>query len=86
MNKVLAIIGNVLALFIYGVGLLSPLTPSEGLPTIGSLITFVGLPLAFLVNAWRGYSHPLPKYAVAFQGLLILAFTGRLFLLQAGAL
>jgi hypothetical protein len=86
MMKALAVIGNVLAFFIFGVGLLSPLTPSTGMPTMGSIVTFVGLPLVFLLNAWRGYTHQVAKYAVVFQGLCFLVLTGWLLLMQAGAL
>jgi len=84
MSKVIAIIGNILALLIFGVGLLSPLTPSTGMPAIGSLITFVGLPLVFLLNAWCGYVNQIAKYVVVLQGLSILGFTGWLLSLQAG--
>lgn len=86
MSKVLTVIGNILAFFIFGVGLLSPLTPSAGVPTVGSLVTFVGLPLVFLLNAWRGYTHQITKYAVVFQGLCFLVLTAWLLLMQAGVL
>jgi len=84
MSKKLAIIGNILAFLIFGAGLLSPLTPSTGMPAIGSLIIFVGLPLIFLLNAWRVYLHQITKYAVILQGICILGFSGWLLLLQAG--
>ncbi len=84
MNKAPAIVGNILALLIFGVGLLSPLTPSEGAPSIGAVITFAGLPLAFMLNAWRCYSNKAAKYAVVFQSLCVVGFTGWLILIQAG--
>lgn len=62
----------------------SPLTPSTGMPGIGSLIIYAGLPLILLLNAWRGYSHQMAKYVVVLQGLCMLGVTGWLLLLQAG--
>ncbi|GAA6133076.1 hypothetical protein NBRC116187_34360 [Halopseudomonas sabulinigri] len=84
MSKALAVIGNVLAFFIFGVGLLSPLTPSVGMPTMGSLVTFVALPLMFLLNARRGYTHQVARYAVVFQGLCFLVLTAWLLSIQSG--
>ncbi|MCC4264203.1 hypothetical protein LL240_07015 [Oceanimonas baumannii] len=84
MSKKRTVTVNILAFLIFGLGLLSPLTPSTGMPGIGSLIIYVGLPLILLLNAWRGYSHQMAKYVVVLQGLCILAVTGWLLLLQAG--
>ena len=85
MSKALAITGNAFAFIVYGVGLLSPLTPSTGLPALSSLATFVGLPLVLLLIAWRGYTHRVAKYAVVLQSLCVLVFTGWLLLIQIGA-
>ncbi|SDU31793.1 hypothetical protein SAMN05216210_3076 [Halopseudomonas salegens] len=85
MSTALAVIGNILAFLIFGLGLIAPLTPSEGMPSIGSLITFVGLPLVFILNAWRHYTHQISKYAVVIQAMGIIGFTGWLLLTQAGA-
>lgn len=85
MSRALAIVGNILAFLIFGAGLLSPLTPSTGMPSIGSLITFVGLPLVLMLNAWRHYTQKISKWAVVLQAMGILGFTGWLLLLQVGA-
>lgn len=82
MTKVLAIIGNMLAFAIYGIGLVSPLTPSEGLPGIGSLLTFVGLPLLLLMYAACVYSSRAAKTAVRLQALMVTSFTAWLIYLQ----
>lgn len=84
MKNVLAIIGNLLAIAIYGVGLISPLTPSEGAPTFGALLVFVGLPLALLLNSWRVYTNQFAKYAVALQGACMVGLTGWLLAVISG--
>ena len=86
MSKLLAVIGNLSAFFIFGAGLLSPLTPSAGMPTLGALVTFVGLPLVFLLHAWRVYVSRAAQYAAVFQRLCILGFIGWLLMLQSGVL
>jgi hypothetical protein len=40
---------NLLGGLLYGIGLLAPLTPSEGMPGVFDLLGFVGCPLALLV-------------------------------------
>lgn len=82
MSKVLAIIGNILALLAFALGLLSPLTPSEGTPTIGAIATFVAFPLVLLANAWAHYTRPISRYVVVFQAIFIVLITGWLLLLQ----
>ena len=82
MSKVLAIIGNILALLTYALGLLSPLTPSEGAPTIGAIATFVVFPLVLLANSWTRYTHQISRYLVVFQAIFIVIITGWLLLLR----
>lgn len=86
MTKVLAVIGNILALFSYGVALLSPLTPSEGMPGIGVLLSCVGFPLFLLLHAWRIYSSKPAKIGVVFQAVAIVSFTSWLLVIQSGVL
>jgi hypothetical protein len=43
-----AALANAAAVLWYGVGLLSPLTPSYGTPSAAELLVFVGLPVAVL--------------------------------------
>ncbi len=40
----------VIAILLFGVGLLSPLTPSEGTPSISHLLIFLGVPLLVSVG------------------------------------
>ena len=86
VKKVLAIISNILAICIFGVGLLSPLTPSSGMPTVGSIAIFSGLPLALLFHSWRTYLSKPAKYAAIFQSLVIVNLAGWLLLIQSGLL
>lgn len=86
ISKILAIIGNILAIIIFGVGLLAPLTPSTGMPSIGSILIFVGLPLLLLLLTWRIYLSKVSMYAVITQGLCIAGFVSYLLMLQAGLL
>jgi len=39
------------AIFLFGVGLISPLTPSEGMPTLVDVVVFVGVPIVLLLGA-----------------------------------
>lgn len=86
MTKAFAVIGNLLAVFSYGVALLSPLTPSEGMPGIGVLLSCVGFPLLLLLHAWRSYSSKPAKIAVIFQVVAIVGFTSWLLVIQSGVL
>lgn len=86
MTKAFAVIGNLLAVFSYGVALLSPLTPSEGMPGIGVLLSCVGFPLLLILHAWRTYSSKPAKIAVIFQVVAIVGFTSWLLVIQSGVL
>ena len=82
----LVAIANLFALLFYAVGLLSPLTPSEGTPDLVSISIFVGIPIAILGWCLRVCSS-LP--ATLLFGLQLAAVVGSfayLFLLQSGAL
>lgn len=86
MTKALAVIGNLLALFIYGVALLSPLTPSEGMPSVGILLSFVGFPLFLFLHAWRTYNSKPAKLAVIIEVAVMVGFTSWLLVIQSGVL
>ncbi|MEH6544439.1 MAG: hypothetical protein V7721_10890 [Porticoccaceae bacterium] len=86
MTKVFAVIGNILALFSYGVALLAPLTPSEGVPDIRMLLLFVGFPLLLLLHAWRTYNSRPAKIVVIFEATAIVGFTSWLLVIQSGVL
>jgi len=48
MRVLLVALSYILGFLIYFVGLIAPLTPSEGAPTIGAVSFFVGVPVALL--------------------------------------
>jgi hypothetical protein len=76
---------NALALCLYAAGLLAPLTPSEGLPSVPVLLLFVGLPVALLGACIRVAGNKWWAGFFGLQILAILAFTTYLLLLQSGA-
>ena len=74
------------SLGLYGVGLIAPLTPSEGMPSILAIILFVGGPLAgvgFAVVLLRSWLARLPLIVV---GCVIIGFSVWLLAQQAGLL
>jgi hypothetical protein len=75
---------NALALCVYALGLLAPLTPSEGLPSVPVLL-FVGLPVLLLGGCIRVAGAKWWAGFFGLQILAILAFTAYLLLLQSGA-
>ena len=75
---------NALALCVYALGLLAPLTPSEGLPSVPVLL-FVGLPVLLLGGCIRVAGAKWWAGFFGLQILAILAFTTYLLLLQSGA-
>ena len=77
---------NVASVFVYVVGLLSPLTPSEGLPSAWSLLLFVGIPFSLLLLAFRICANFPARLFFGAQLLLILTFSGWLLALQSGVL
>ena len=76
---------NALALCVFALGLLSPLTPSEGLPSVPVLLLFVGLPLLLLGGCIRVAGVKWWAGIFGLQILAILAFTIYLLILQSGA-
>lgn len=75
---------NLSALFVYALGLLAPLTPSEGLPSVPVLLLFVGLPVVLLVGCIRAVGATWLAAFFGLQILALLAFTVYLLLLQSG--
>lgn len=76
---------NLLVLFVFAMGVLAPLTPSEGLPSVPVLLLFVGLPVVLLGGCIRAVNHKWLAGFFGLQILAILAFTTYLLLLQSGA-
>lgn len=64
-----------LAWGIFTVGLIAPLTPSDGPPGFGALATFVGLPTFLLLASSSRAKSRLGKILLAAQGVAIPALT-----------
>jgi len=69
----LAVAANVLAFALYQFGLIAPLTPSHGLPSLWALLVFAGGPAALLWAATRLWRDA--RYFFYAEILLIAAFT-----------
>ena len=79
MLKLITLWGS--AWLIWGVGLIAPLTPSEGVPTVGNLLIFMIFPqLISAIGCYlaRGYK----KLWFAAQIIIIVLFSGYLLILQ----
>jgi len=76
---------NFIALLIYAVGLIAPLTPSEGLPSLIEIFVFVGGPVAIL--GWCIYTCASRVTALFFglQLAVVLVFSATLLYGQLGA-
>lgn len=66
---------NIAAISIYSVGLLSPLTPSVGSPSIGVLVGWVGIPLLALLLMCLISRKRYTVLWVFVQALIIIIFT-----------
>lgn len=66
--RVLALVfGAVLAWSLFAVGLLSPLTPSEGYPRLIDIVVFVGVPVLLLGLVAYRMRRPLARGFVLLQ-------------------
>lgn len=66
-------LGVVLAILMYGIGLVAPLTPSEGIPRLWELLLFLACPcVLLLVCAWASGSRLVKMLLV----LLSFVFCG----------
>lgn len=79
-------LANLVALIVYAVGLIAPLTPSEGVPSLPVILPFVGLPVVLLGWCIRACGSRLGAVFFGVQLAAILAFSTLLLLLQSGAL
>jgi hypothetical protein len=82
MKNILIILGCIFSWFIYGVGLISPLTPSEGMPSVLELAAFFGLPILILIYCWIQSATLWAKTMMIIQGTVIIGFTGWLISIQ----
>jgi hypothetical protein len=87
MKKTAAIVfGIIFATIIYGVGLVAPLTPSEGVPILWELLVFVIVPCAVLVAcAFSVNSRPV-KALLVIQAFLFVGFSIWLLYLQSSSI
>lgn len=77
---------NLIALLIYAVGLVAPLTPSEGFPSLVVILMFVGVPVAILVWCIRACGSRLAALFFGLQLVAVLGLSVSLLHLQIGAL
>jgi hypothetical protein len=77
-------LASVTAWLVFAVGLIAPLTPSEGMPHPTEILIFVGLPVSLLVFVGNKARTPLFRVASWAQALVILGIAGRLLGQQAG--
>lgn len=77
---------NLMALLIYAAGLVAPLTPSEGSPSLVVILMFVGIPVAILAWCIRACGSRLAALFFGLQLVAVLGFSASLLHLQVGAL
>jgi hypothetical protein len=85
-RSLLLTIANLMALLIYAVGLIAPLTPSEGFPSLAVILMFVGIPVAILAWCIRACGSRLAALFFGLQLGAVLGFSAWLLHLQVGAL
>lgn len=85
-SSLLLIAANLMALLIYAVGLVAPLTPSQGSPSPVVILVFVGIPVAILAWGIRACGSRLTALFFGLQLVAVLGFSASLLHLQVGAL
>ncbi len=73
---------NLLALMIYGIGLMAPLTPSERLPSFYELIIFLVFPMGLLGYCFYKLESIYFKIIILIQFFAIASFSIYLLILQ----
>jgi hypothetical protein len=66
---------NAVALLVYAVGLLAPLTPSTGRPTMTELLVFAGLPAGLLFFSSRRVEKLWMQVLLILQAIGIVVLT-----------
>jgi hypothetical protein len=82
MRALFPTILDILAVLVYGVGLISPLTPSEGVPSFGDVLIFVILPIVLLGSSLTLTRGWLARILVTIQMVAVIGFTSWLLWLQ----
>ncbi len=75
-------LADILGLGLYAVGLVSPLTPSEGRPSVQELAVFAGLPFAAWATSALMARHGIIKITCVAVAISIFALTAYLFYVQ----
>jgi hypothetical protein len=73
---------GLIAIIIYGTGLIAPLTPSEGGPSLSTILTFIGIPLILIVGGALTTRSLFLRVILIIEALLIIAFTIHLLIIQ----
>jgi hypothetical protein len=82
MKNLLWLLMGFVAIVIYGIGLLSPLTPSEGVPSVAMILVFVGIPLGLIAVGALLAQSKIIKGIMLLEALFILTYTLYLLRLQ----
>jgi hypothetical protein len=81
VKTITVVFQHLLAWVIFGFGLISPLTPSDGIPRRADLLIFVGGPVALLVGAiMMSRRWPARLLATAEIGAILVAASRLLWL------
>lgn len=83
-KQVVALCYSLAALGLFAIGLIAPLTPSQGTPSPLALAIFVGGPLALIWLSYRWVTSGFVRLALILEALLIVGVTGMLLALQLG--
>ena len=73
---------NAFGATLFCLGLLSPLTPSEGVPGPVDFLIFVGVPLAIILYTVASVQTPWLRAVLVLEGAAILAIIASLLRLQ----
>ncbi len=78
-------VANVLAPLLYGIGLISPLTPSEGRPGLGEVVVFVAIPLLVILYTVAVVRIALIRAVLLLEAGIIVGLTVLVLRVQAGS-
>ena len=83
-KQVAALSYSLAALALFGVGLIAPLTPSEGTPSLLAIAVFVGGPLGLIWLSYRWATTSMARLVLILEALVIVGATAALLGLQLG--
>ena len=83
MRTAAALSVNLVGMLIYAVGLISPLTPSVGMPSLIEVIAFAGCPVGLLLISAFMSRMLAVRLIASFEIAGIAAFTGWLLWLES---